>query len=715
MRLKIQKTYSENEKHIEEIQKHADNNKNYFGFLPSSAYEELTHKGQIWTAVSIDDNLLVGYLIFGGTYPHLRIFQLFSHPKLRKHGIGKLLIDELIKYGEAHNYLAIHAKVAAELRANKFWEKQKFLIFKQELGGTSKSKNRRKINFRSYALNTPDLLTNSNQLDSSVITYPNRPLLSPPIYAIDLNPLFDITFQRENAPEAKLILGQGFGGLFKLCVTPEFKNELNRHSVKNGSDPILEIATSLPTLRECSEAELSPLCETLRIIVFKNRKINSSSAVNNKSDLIHLAYCCNNSIDGFITRDKALLNKSDELNKEFGISIISPEELSLSNDFYEKRSVQVSNENFSLEQLDSKKRNELHEFLTKVNLNNKLIEQLLKRSIGDTTVKEILLYKNELVIGFASWNKPTKLSKSMSLHLYIDESICGAIIGIDHLLESAIRETLPLILNRIDLYILENQALTKSIAIKKGFLLNQDKGLTKIAFNGFIKNDSWEKFKNDFCDKSGKQVPETMPSKMEIDSTGIPIKSNSTIYLKCLSLFEFETLISPGILLHKERECLLLPIKENYAVELLGNLTGQLSFIPSKATSFLSEKAYFRSTNRSGYFEKGGLIAFYVSGNKSIQEIVGTARISFSGLLTVDQVNINMHQQGVLSADELHGLTNSSGVLHAFTFDNFKALPKRISFKDAKNKGIISNANLTTVEKLPYLKLLELLEESYSI
>lgn len=127
----------------------------------------------------------------------------------------------------------------------------------------------------------------------------------------------------------------------------------------------------------------------------------------------------------------------------------------------------------------------------------------------------------------------------------------------------------------------------------------------------------------------------------------------------------------------------------------------------------LLEKAYFRKPSRVSYFKRGGLIAFYVSGEKSSKEIVGTARITYTNVSTLDDVTLKIHRQGVLSKEELCDMLDATGKLHFFTFDNFKELPKRIPFKEARKKELISAANLTTVERISFLKLQTLIETSY--
>mgnify|MGYP002019244627 CR=1 FL=1 len=52
----------------------------------------------------------------------------------RGKGVGKMLVDALVEFGERHKYLSAQARVAAELDANKFWDSQSFRIIDQITG-----------------------------------------------------------------------------------------------------------------------------------------------------------------------------------------------------------------------------------------------------------------------------------------------------------------------------------------------------------------------------------------------------------------------------------------------------------------------------------------------------------------------------------------------------------------------------------------------------
>jgi len=126
--MKVLKIYNDVEPHLKNVQMCADAHKKEFGFLPPVFYQDQALQGKLWVAVN-DEGALNGYLIFGGAKPSLKVFQMFIHPEHRGKGIASHLVKELEAYGEKHCFLSIKARVAADLDANHFWEKNDFLCF----------------------------------------------------------------------------------------------------------------------------------------------------------------------------------------------------------------------------------------------------------------------------------------------------------------------------------------------------------------------------------------------------------------------------------------------------------------------------------------------------------------------------------------------------------------------------------------------------------
>lgn len=712
--MEILKTYKQTGKFVDDVQQFSDQHRIEFGFLTKAAYEEFALKGQLWIVKEKESNIISGYLIFGGLYPYIKIFQLFVNPEYRSSGVGTKLLDELISYGEKYNYRCINAKVAADLPANHFWDKSGFKLTIQIKGGKT---TKRIINVRSYQLKTTDLLTGIDVQGESSLSYLERPLLAMPTYALDINPIFDITKSRHGANESLQIISQAMSGLFTLCVTPEFKKELERTSFDNKNDPVLQMVMSLPTLPICSDDKIKTINKELRKIIFPQRSLNGKKFKNDESDLTHIAYCVVNKIQGLITRERKLLESNFLLKKKYGISIIAPDEILNKGEIGFEAEINSSNlkETMKISTLDDKTIDKAIEFISRFGKTESESRILVTKSPGSKAIKKMLISTGDTVIGYSSWNLPTGLNNIIDFHIYVDEECPGVVTAIDHIFESVIRNAPIMTLCRIDLSVNSKQSMTIDTAGKRGFTRNNESGKwSKVVFNGYIDEKNWPSFCFSFKELTGLDVPPIMPSMNELLNTGVPIKSNASIYSKCLSLFDFETLISPGFIFPRDRECLLLPIQEGYAKELMGDLRNQLELLPSNEVTFLLEKAYFRAVSRENFFKRGGIIAFYVSGKNSIQQIFALARITYSNLMDVNEVMLKLSRQGVLGKTELDKIAKAGqGRLHAFTFDNFKILPHRLDFQEAKKKGIISYANLVTVEKVGYPKFSVLLNEVY--
>ena len=685
--------------YVKEISDMADKNRASFGFLSASAYEQMASKGQLWVVVN-DINRVVGYLMFGGTMPTLKVFQVYICDSIRGEGIGKNLIDELKSYAGNMNYHSIIARVASDLPANKFWGKVGFSVYKQEKGGET---TKRTINVRGYRLHDNDLFGDSVAGGSGI--RPTGPVLEKPIYALDLNLLLDIVESRPGSEKVVKLMQEGFQGKFSICVTPEFKKELARESEKFLNDPVMKLAYAFPELESGSEAY--KIASSLGEIVFPSRSLNRRGAVNDASDLMHLAHCISAGVAGFVTREKALLRACESIREMHGVAIVSPEEIVLDDgdwlDFSNPASAgfvpscaSVSREIVRF----------VEDFIPPKNIMDLLSVNAL--NFNDLSVYEAR-YDGRL-FGVYFSQKPQKTTGRALAALYLDESNPKSIAAIDHFLEIAIRHKSGFSY-RIDLYVGKGQDVTQETLARKGFF-DQGECFSKIIFNDFVSYKNWADFSRDVKLLCGFHVPKKLPSKKELINTGVCISDEENMVQE-FSWFEFETLIGPRFILNHDRDCILVPIRENYASGLIGDVKNQLSLLSNHDQSLLLEKAYFRSPSRASIFKKGGVVAFYVSGGSSIQEIIGFARITYSDVVPIHEAIVRLDRQGVLSRDELIGVSDKRGMIHAFTFDNFLALDNRVSFSKAKKLGLISDANLVSPERIDFKQLRSLIGAAF--
>lgn len=196
----------------------------------------------------------------------------------------------------------------------------------------------------------------------------------------------------------------------------------------------------------------------------------------------------------------------------------------------------------------------------------------------------------------------------------------------------------------------------------------------------------------------------------------IVIKNHSDAFMCKLSLFDFETLVSPGIVLCPGRSGVIVPIQLRFAKGLFAYIQAQGELFPAPEALLHVEKAYFSSTKKTSQVSRGMLVLFYLSGSGGgSKEVIGCARVTYLEVLPLDRIELTLERQGVLSRSELEDIANSKGKVHVFTFDNFSAFPTRIPFNFLKDNAIVSGANLITIEQLSPKHCTQLCEYGFDL
>ena len=156
-----------------------------------------------------------GHLLFGGTFPHARIFQVFVRQQFRNRGVARELIEYLVKLLERYGYLSAAATVADDLVANGFWEKLGFLVARQKPGGVSR---KRLLNVRIKQLNSPNLFQPQFPSTVSDLGLVERLGTHTAVYAIDLNVFWDVVKRRPRSEYAADVIGAAFNRLIQIVV-----------------------------------------------------------------------------------------------------------------------------------------------------------------------------------------------------------------------------------------------------------------------------------------------------------------------------------------------------------------------------------------------------------------------------------------------------------------------------------------------------------------
>jgi predicted nucleic acid-binding protein len=552
-----------------------------------------------------------------------------------------------------------------------------------------------------------------------------RPLLSNQTYVLDLNVFFDVVKKRLNRDIAARIISSGLNNEIRVFVTPEFTAELKKHSNSKQPDPILEFAHQLPTLPQLSQNEIDRLTKELNAIIFSDRPITGVIGTRNYSDLVHLSYCIHHCATGFITHEKAILAANSQLQEAYLLEVLSAADLMLPGDttirYRSQLRANFENKKVRIGPARENQRDVVEQFLVSIGANRADLPLIWHPGNNEAQRRRIIARTDDELIAVASWDNPKTLGQHKVLHLYVNERLPQAEMVIDHFFESALRDVKPFSARLIILNTGPEQLNTQSTAVARGFLSSFSKAnnssrrpLSKFTFTGLITKDNWHSFRNAFRDLTDHRLPEKMPNFTEFINTGIVIRNQKGTPVCLLCLFEFEILVSPGIVLCPGREALIVPIKKGFAKNLFELPQTQPSLFPAPEALLHVEKAYFRNPRNALAFKRGKLVLFYLSGaGGGSKEVVGCARITFSEVLSVNDVNVSLARQGVLSPELLDTISDKKKRVHAFTFDNFNLFPKRIPFKTLKSKKMISGANLVTAEQLSAKNLAQACEMGF--
>ena len=640
--------------YIAQVRSLADRNRDALGFLPESAYTEAATKGSLWVALDGNTENFRGYLLFGGVHPQLKVFQICIRPGYRASGTAQRLIESLKKYGEDNDYQTISAKVASELEANRFWQNSDFHIIRQIPGRT----RGRTINVYIFELDVPSLLHTSRNRDSStksspLLWQPIRPLLETPSYVIDLNVFFDVVKSRDDG-EATHIISSALNNEIRIFVTSEFTKELERHSDDQNNDPVLGFARVLPTLPSPKPESLNPLIEKLKNILSQGTPKTGKRMVNDQSDLIHLASCIHHRAYGFVTRDSAILQRATEFHTQYGLRVVSPIDLrdSLEDTNIAPSPVKVTTgeSEISVSSIDDKERSEVEKFLQDSGVASSDIALFFTHGTIHTPPIRLVIRSATNIIGISSWSARPGAGREAAVSLYVNEDHSDSNRAIDYILEFSMNLGDEGELSRFDLKIGRRQIRTREIALKRGFSLqNKQKGdsyivLSKVSFKGMITKDNWPRFKHDFAEKTNIELPDRIPKYEELKNTGFVLNSKEFCRQKVISLLDFESLISPGIVVCPDRDAVMVPIEEQYANELLPPTQRQRLLFPHREAAFRLERAYFSGARKGSLPPQGTIVVFYIS--RTRKKAVAAARVTFSDTLTKTQAVLNLGRQG---------------------------------------------------------------------
>jgi GNAT superfamily N-acetyltransferase/predicted nucleic acid-binding protein len=567
------------ENFVENARAAADAAKDALGFLPERVYREAALQGKLLIAVVQDAEgpKYAGHLLHGGIFPQARIFQIFAAPQYRGQGIGRRLVEAVVGRAENDQFVSVVARVADDLEANSFWESLGFAVVRTKPGGRTTG---RLINVRVRELSALRLFSSATRPpEPSVkdLKLISRLFNLSPTYVLDLNVLFDLVKKRSNANEVGRIIGASFNNLIRLAVTQEFIQELERTSIPAPTDPILELALTLPRLPVPHPEAVRQIVEELGRALFPSDVMSGKLRTQDRSDLIHLATAIHHKASGFITGDKAILRARASLLSTYSLDVIGASEFAdtiepLDSSDSPKVQTISSGQVVQGRPVQDNDILSVEEFLGRMRIPQQLVQEA-SSSDPVRPHRRMVVTCDGLLVAFGSWEVPSPIRPQVQAFLCVDEDHGAVAIATDFLLESMNREAISGNPIQLSLRLSLGHVTTRRIAAAHGFRPPADEEtssaiLQKIALGRVLTPGNWSVVSQQLKKGMGIGLPAKMPS-FQSQGQSIPVDSPTGQILN-VPLREIETLLSPAIFLLPGRSGAIVPIKRVFAADLIG-------------------------------------------------------------------------------------------------------------------------------------------------
>lgn len=691
----------------------ADSDKDSLGFYPPQVYQQAAQDGNIFVAVDMSGRIpkFAGHLWFGARYPQIKVHQLAVAPGMQGCGIGRILIESLVKYAEDRQFLTISARVAEDLKANGFWNRLGFETHRRETGGAAR---KRHINIRIRHLDTPTLFNCRSRVTGLPIQ--SHISLSTPVYAIDLNVLFDVIKKRPRAEYGAQLISAGLNNILRIVVAEEFITELKRHSGV-GNDPVLEFALQLQTMPPPTPDVRDQFITQLAQIVFPERAKQNHLTDQDKSDLIHLVTAAFNHATGFITAEKALVRAADAIESLLAIRVEhveafakrikkNTEPLPFGHIPFAGQTIHVTEETAATH-------NGLLSLLQQVEVPPDFRSAITASGIHAVNRKSIVVSSGDGVVCSAVWASNGTLKRSIEAQVLADEDHPAIETALDALVyrlsRVACSEQPSLIQLRIPAaYIVTPQAATRYGFMPANESNSQISRLQRVGVGFPITPASWGKVRSDLQTLAGLIFADALP---EFRSADVVVPFESANGGSCsISFYDLETALSPTVMVLPGRNAALVPIHAGFAEELL-DTSHQMSLMGVSGARLFHERTYISAKKNARLLRKGAVIVFYESGRGNGRACaIAVGRVLHSAIIGKQELAATENRHIVLGPEQIGEITKYEDAA-ATTFDNVIEFRIPVPLNTLRTIGCIDGANLVSAKNITQKQLASIVNE----
>jgi hypothetical protein len=421
---------------------------------------------------------------------------------------------------------------------------------------------------------------------------------------------------------------------------------LERHTLGDEVDPVLELARQLPRLPSLERAETDRLSNVIHNIIFVEPKMSGAGGRRALSDARHLAQAALARASGYVTSDGAILAAREKLLQQIGIDVASLDEfvalLPVEDESHHQstlrgtecavRSVDAATARAYLEQ-------------------QRVVPALRSEFAPDPPPpdrwKAFAILEAGEVVAIGVCVAPANVDAPVRalVHVRSDHVACETFA--DYLLNRQCQEANHSGPMTVELPSIMGQNVVRRAALLMGFLPESGgETLIKVALGQPLTPNGWAAVARQTRRRTGLCLPESGPDAQAIQS-GVAVRGpdGRSVTVRLSSL---EDVLGPTIVLWPGRDGAIVPIEKNYADDLLG--TGdQLPLFGSPEAAFVAKRTYFNSPRTAGLMRPGTPILFYESKRSGGRgAIVAVARIVDATVVPKTQVSDGLLRRAVV-------------------------------------------------------------------
>ena len=290
--------------HLGAVDELMKRNSGTVGFLPLEALKDYLEKGWVLGALTSDGHLK-GYLLYAANRDRFRITQLCVSDDFRNQGLARSLIEALKK--SATTQTVIRLTCRNDFPAHSIWPRLGFVALVERTGRSNEGLPLT-LWRQTLAVNDQLALFRANVSESVIDVI------------IDAQVFFDFDEPESDANRpSKVLISDSFADTINIWYTDELYNEINRNEDAD------ERRDARRRAGDFLEVNHDPISADIHSDAL-NQLLPRNTA-SQQSDINHLAKAASSDIDAFVTRDRGILNKADEIAKSVNLRVLSPTEL----------------------------------------------------------------------------------------------------------------------------------------------------------------------------------------------------------------------------------------------------------------------------------------------------------------------------------------------------------------------------------------------------